>query len=150
MVPVPVDLSKLKELVENNVVKKTEYDELVEKANAIDTSGFVKKTDCDSKINEIKGEIPSITGLDTAAAFNDAKNKIPDISDLVKKQIMMLKINKILRVNIIIASNYNKFMNEILDLKTKNKKLLNKSDISEFIQNTDLDGKMKKLATKEN
>ena len=41
--PVPVDLSKLKELVENNVVKKTEYDELVEKANAIDTSGFVKK-----------------------------------------------------------------------------------------------------------
>ena len=149
--PVPVDLSKLKELVENNVVKKTEYDELVEKANAIDTSGFVKKTDCDSKIKEIKGEIPSITGLDTAAAaFNDAKNKIPDISDLVKKQIMMLKINKILRVNIIIASNYNKFMNEILDLKTKNKKLVNKSDISEFIQNTDLDGKMKKLATKEN
>ena len=112
---------------------------------------LLKKTDCDSKIKEIKGEIPSITGLDTAAAaFNDAKNKIPDISDLVKKQIMMLKINKILRVNIIIASNYNKFMNEILDLKTKNKKLVNKSDISEFIQNTDLDGKMKKLATKEN
>ena len=111
---------------------------------------LLKKTDCESKINEIKGEIPSITGLDTAAAFNDAKNKIPDISDLVKKQIMMLKINKILRVNIIIASNYNKFMNEILDLKTKNKKLVNESDISEFIQNTDLDGKMKKLATKKN
>ena len=41
LVPVPVDLSKLSDVVKNNVVKKTEYDKLVAKVNEIDTSGFV-------------------------------------------------------------------------------------------------------------
>ena len=39
--PVPVDLSKLSDVVKNDVVKKTEYDELVAKVNDIVTSGFV-------------------------------------------------------------------------------------------------------------
>ena len=72
---------------------------MVKKVNAIDTSGFVKKTDYDFKINEIKAEIPSITGLATNTAFNDVKNRIPCVSDLVKKQIIMQKKN-ILKVNI--------------------------------------------------
>ena len=38
---VPVDLSKLSDVVKNDVVKKTEYDKLVAKVNEIDTSGFV-------------------------------------------------------------------------------------------------------------
>ena len=42
---VPVDLSKLSNLVKNDVVKKTVYDMLVAKVNNIDTSGLVKKTD---------------------------------------------------------------------------------------------------------
>ena len=41
LVPVPVDLSKLSDVVKNDVVKKTEYDKLVAKVNEIDTSGFV-------------------------------------------------------------------------------------------------------------
>ena len=41
---VSVDLSKLSNLVNNDVVKKTVYDQLVEKANTVDTSGFVLKT----------------------------------------------------------------------------------------------------------
>ena len=40
---VPVDLSKLSNVVKN-VVKKTVYDRLVAKVNNIDTSGLVKKT----------------------------------------------------------------------------------------------------------
>ena len=44
LVPIPVDLSKLSDLVKNNVVKKTEYNKLVTKANNIDTTNFVKKT----------------------------------------------------------------------------------------------------------
>ena len=55
--PVPVDLSMVIVAVKNNVVKMTEYDELVKNVNAIDTSGFVKRTQNDSKINEIKGEL---------------------------------------------------------------------------------------------
>ena len=46
LAPVPVDLSKLGDVVINDVVKKTVYDKLVAKVNNIDTSdtsGLVKK-----------------------------------------------------------------------------------------------------------
>ena len=41
VVPVPVDLSKLSDVVKDDVVKKTVYDKLVAKVNNIDTSGAV-------------------------------------------------------------------------------------------------------------
>ena len=42
--PVPVDLSKLSDVVENHVVKKTVYYKLAAKVNNIITSAFVLKT----------------------------------------------------------------------------------------------------------
>ena len=56
LVPVPADLSKLSDVVKNEVVKKTVYDKLVAKLNSIDTSAFVLKTkyDTDKKVLEIK------------------------------------------------------------------------------------------------
>ena len=47
LVPVPIDLNKLSDVVKNDVVKKTEYDKSVAKKDNIDTSGFVLKTKCD-------------------------------------------------------------------------------------------------------
>ena len=41
LVPVPVDLSKLRDVVKKDVIKKTVYAKLVAKVNSIDTSGFV-------------------------------------------------------------------------------------------------------------
>ena len=41
---VPVDLSKLSDVVKNDVVKKDVYDKLVAKVNNIDVSDFVLKT----------------------------------------------------------------------------------------------------------
>ena len=41
---VPVDLSKLSDVVKNNVVKKEIYDNLAAKINDIDTNTFVLKT----------------------------------------------------------------------------------------------------------
>ena len=35
--------------------------------------------------NEVKKEIPSITNLPTTAALTAVENKIPNVSDLVKK-----------------------------------------------------------------
>ena len=64
--PVPVDLSKLSDVVKNDVVKKTVYDKLVEKVNNIDTTGFVLKI---------------TNGTDKS----NLEKKIPDTSDLVKK-----------------------------------------------------------------
>ena len=40
LVPVPVELIKLSDVVKNDVVKKTLHDKLVTKVNSIDTSGF--------------------------------------------------------------------------------------------------------------
>ena len=44
LVPIPVDVSKLSDLVKNDVVKKDEYNKLVTKVDNIYTSGFVLKT----------------------------------------------------------------------------------------------------------
>ena len=43
LAPVPVDLSKLSEIVKNDVVEKAVYEKLVAKVNNIDTSHFVSK-----------------------------------------------------------------------------------------------------------
>ena len=40
---ISVDLSKLSNVVKNEVVKKTVYDKLIAKVNNIDTSGFILK-----------------------------------------------------------------------------------------------------------
>ena len=75
LVPVPVDLSKLSNVVKNDIVKKAMYDKLVEKVNNIDTSGFVLKT----KYQTDKSEL---------------EKKITDTSDLVKKQIRIIILLK--------------------------------------------------------
>ena len=70
LAPVPIDLSKLSDVVKEDVVKKSLYDKLAAKVNNIDTSDFVLKT----KYQTDKA---------------DLEKKIPDVSDLVKKQISL-------------------------------------------------------------
>ena len=50
---VPVDLSKLSDVVKKDVVEKTVYDKLVVKVNSIDTSALVLKTKYDADKSEI-------------------------------------------------------------------------------------------------
>ena len=60
MVTTIVDLSKLSDVVKNEVVKKTIYAELVKEVNVIqntDTSNLVKKAHCNTKIAEIEKKI---------------------------------------------------------------------------------------------
>ena len=52
LVPVPVDLSKLSDVVKMMLLKKTVYDKLVAKVNTIDTRGFVLKTKYDADKSE--------------------------------------------------------------------------------------------------
>ena len=86
LVPVPVDLSKLSDVVKNDVVKKTEYDKLVGKVNNIDTSKFVLKTKYDTDKSELENKIPDISNLATKTALTTVENKIPSVSSLVKKK----------------------------------------------------------------
>ena len=109
LVPVAVDLSKLRDVVKH-VVKKTVYNcvkKWVAKVNNIgargfvlkakydadktelekkthDISGLAKKADCNAKIN---GKMPSISGLATNTALTAVEIKIPNISSLVKKRL---------------------------------------------------------------
>ena len=118
LVPVPVDLSKLSDVVKNDVVKKTVYDKLVAKVNSIDTSRFVSKTkydtdkseienkipdasdlvkkgDYNTKITEIEGKIPDVSSLATKTALTTVENKIPNVSSPVKKIDYNTKITEL-------------------------------------------------------
>ena len=44
--------------------------------------GLLKKTDYTAKITEIKGKIPSLTGLATTIALSAVENKIANASNL--------------------------------------------------------------------
>ena len=115
-----------------------------------DTSRFVKKTtDYNAKITEIENKIPSINGLATTAALTAIENKIPDVSNLVKKTDCDYdaKISDI-ENKYITTPDYNKFTKDIVAKNIKNKELVDKSDIAEFINNSDLDKKVATLATK--
>ena len=104
-------------MVENDVIKKTEYDKLVAKVNDIhnanfvsrtnyekygsdfedkidkidkkipDVTNLVKKPDFNTKISEMEGKITDISDLATKSALTVVENKIPDVSSLVKKKI---------------------------------------------------------------
>ena len=54
LTPVPVDLSKLSDVVKTDVVKNTVYDKLVEKVNNTDTTGFVLKTTYDTDKSDLE------------------------------------------------------------------------------------------------
>ena len=86
LVPVPLDLSKLSDVVKNEVVKKTEYNKLVTKVNNIDTSDFVLKTKYSTDKTELEDKIPDISNLVKKTDYNikitELENKIPDISNL--------------------------------------------------------------------
>ena len=99
LVPVPVDLSKLSNVVKNEVVKKTEYNAKIKNIEdkISDISNLATKTILNTKINEVKNEIPSIKGLGTTSALTAAENKIPSISNLVKKIDYDTKVNEIVK-----------------------------------------------------
>ena len=118
LAPVPVDLSKLSDVVKNDVVKKDVYNKLVTKVDNIDTSGFVlktkhdtdkselenkipdvadfvKKTDYNAKITDIEGKIPDVTNLATKTALTTVENKTPSLSNLVKTTDYDTKVTEI-------------------------------------------------------
>ena len=69
LVPVPVDLSKLSDAVKN-AVKKTVYDKLISKVNSIDTRRFALKTKYDTDKSEIENKIPDTSGFVKKTDYN--------------------------------------------------------------------------------
>ena len=81
LVPVPTDLSKLSNVVKNDVVKKNAYNKLVAKVDKID---FLLKTKYDTDKAGLERKIPNTSNLATKTALTTVENKIPDISNLLK------------------------------------------------------------------
>ena len=71
-----------------------------------DIINWATKTILNTKINEVKNEIPSISNLGTTSALTSVENKIPSVSNLVKKRIMIQKLVK-LKKNLLIISMMN-------------------------------------------
>ena len=61
LVPAPTDLSKLSNVVKNDVAKKDAYDKLITKIINIDTRDFVLKTKYDIDKAELENKIPNMT-----------------------------------------------------------------------------------------
>ena len=85
LVPFPTDLSKLSNVVKNDVVKRTTCDELVAKVDDIDTSDFVLKTKYNTDKAELENKIPNVTDFVKKAKLTELENTIPDISNLATK-----------------------------------------------------------------
>ena len=89
LVPAPVDLSKMSDVVRNDVFKKTVYDKLVAKVNNIDTNDFVLKINYNADKTNLENEIPDTSDLAKKTDYNtklsELENKIPDVSSLATK-----------------------------------------------------------------
>ena len=125
--PVPVDLSKLTDVVKNDVVKKDVYNAKIKtiEDKILDITNLATNVSLNAKMNEVKGEIPSITNLATTAALNAKINEVkgeipntnnlatttaltavekkkPNVSNLVKKLTITQKLVKLKRKLLII------------------------------------------------
>ena len=98
LVPVPVDLSKLSDVVKIDVVKKDVYDKLVVKVNSIDTSVFVLKTKYDTDKSESENIIPDTSSLVKKTYYDpkvsEIEGKIPDVTNLATKTVLTTVQNK--------------------------------------------------------
>ena len=145
LMSVPIDLAKLSNAVKNDVVKKTEYDKLVNNVNGIDNTNFVSKTkyekdgsDFEDKINKIEKKIPDISDLVKKSVLTAVENKIPNVTSLVKKTDFDSKITqvegKIPNVSGLATNSA---------LTTVENKI---PDVTNFVTKTDFDAKLKDIS----
>ena len=87
------DLAKLSNVVKNDVVKKTDFNTLKNKVDAIDTSKFASRTKfttdtnaLDDKIDKVEKKIPDISGLATKSSVTCLVSEQEDDTDKVKKK----------------------------------------------------------------
>ena len=97
LVPVPVDLRKLSDVVKNDVVKKDAYNAKIKNIEdkIADITYLATNASLNARINEVKNEIPNVTSLATTAILTAVENKIPNVSNSVKITDYTTKISEI-------------------------------------------------------
>ena len=130
LVPAPVDLDKLSEVVKNDVFKKYIYN---------------------AKINDIEDKIPGITNLaanTSLAKINEVKIKIPNVTNLTTTTITTYTAaenKKSDHSKYITTLELNKLAAESFAARLTQVNLASKSYIANFLKKTDFDDKIKNL-----
>ena len=144
LVPVPVDVSKLYDVIKNGVVQKDVYNAKIKNIEdkIPDITNLATKTTLNAKTNEVKGEIPDITNLATKTALTAVENRIPGVSNLVKKTDYNKKINEIEKKTTnhnhdkyITTPEFNKLTLENFAARLKQANLVNKTDFDNKLKN---------------
>ena len=97
LAPVPVELSKLSDLIKNDVLKNTVYHKLAAKVkvNNIDTSDFTLKTKYKTDKTELEKKIPDLTEFVKKTKLTELEDKMPDVSSLATKTALTAVENKV-------------------------------------------------------
>ena len=107
-------MGKLSDVVKNDVVKKTVYDQLVAKVNNINPSDFVLKTKYQTDKTKLQKKVPDVTYFVKKTKLTELENKIPDVSNLATKTASTGGENKIPSVsNLVKKADYNTKVTEI-------------------------------------
>ena len=104
LVHIPVDVSKISDVVKNNVVKKDVYNAKIKNIEdkTPDISNVATNSSLKAKINEFKGEISSVTKVATNAylnaKINEVKDEILNITNLVSTTALTAAENKMPKI----------------------------------------------------
>ena len=117
------------------------------------STSLATKTTLKAKINEVKGKIPNITNLATTTALTAVENKVPSVSNLVKKTDCNTKIMEITDHNhekYITTAEFDKLTEESFYLGLKRTNSARKSNIANFAKKTGFDEKLKHVRSNKN
>ena len=154
---VSVDLSKLCNVIKDDVIKKDVYNTKVKtiEDEIPDITNLATTAAPNAKTNEVQDEITIITNLATTATVTAVENKIPNVSKKTDYNTKISEIkNKITTDHdhdkYIATQEFNKLTSEHVTARLKQANLASKCDIVNFVRQTDFDDKLKDIISNKN
>ena len=128
LTPVPNDLANLSNVVNNDVVKKTEYDKFVKKVDNIDTIGFVLKTTYDKDKSNLEKKNPNTDNFVKTTDIINLSNEISKVGCIATKSELAAVKNKMPSItgqvtNSALTAVENN-MPDVISLVKKNKQIM--------------------------
>ena len=150
----PVNLNKLSDVVKDDFVKKDKYKAKIKNIEdkILEITKVAANASLNVKINEVRGDIPSISNLAINAALTTIENKTPNVSNLVfvKKTDYNTKSNE--REKTITDHNhskkytttpeFNKLTAGEVAARLKQAHLASERDSANFVNRADVDNKL--------
>ena len=145
---VPVDVSKLSNVVKNEVVRKIEYNAEIKNIEhkIPDITNLATKTILNTKIYEVRTEIPSSSSLGTTSTLTAVENEIANVCNLVKKTDNDTKFNDIEKK--ITDYNHGKYITTLQFNKLRAENFVARLALKNLATITDFDNRPSHLNTK--